>query len=443
VTYDNNYNANNHILNTLLMRLSIEIFGNAEWVLRLPNLIGHFLYIFFSIRIVKSTFSWTYLGLLAVILVNFNPYVVDFFSVARGYGLAMGMMITSVYFFLSFLKNKEAKYWIISLVFGFLAVWSNFIYLLYFVSLVTIYAVLELERYFRSRQSFTALLRSQIIGLLGFVSVAAVIVGPILKLRELKEFRFGGSSSFFQDTYKVLLEYSLYDNRYFGPGTDEFFLVFILILLVGSSLLILAQHVTSKKLMMENPKILFLLFGFFLMLISIIQHHLLGAAYLTGRRSIIFIPFAAFVLCVGLLGLEKYAKNVSRFLGLATLLFSLFHFTYNMKSYDSIMQWAFDKDTKEVLRIMKTQADAMNKFSIKLEVDFLMKNSINFYQKTQNLGWLEPMQYKTSEVKGEGADFYYIFAANKSKITDHVETVFYSNGRVLLKRLSTHTKDTQ
>ncbi len=435
ITYENNYNANNHILNTLLMKLSIAAFGNAEWALRLPNIFGHFLYVFFSVRIVKSTFSWTYLGLLAMILLNFNPYLIDFFSVARGYGLAMGMMLSSVYFLLSYLKNKELKYWITSLLFGFLAVWSNFIYLLYFVTLVAIYAVVELERYWRSNQDFKMLTRGQIPSVLATLFIASVIITPFIKLRELKEFRYGGSSSFFHDTYTVLLDYCLYSNRYFGAGTDEFFLVSILILLVSSSLLIIFCHLKSKELMMQNPSVLFLLFGLFLMFISIVQHHLLGAAYLTDRRAIIFLPFAGLVLCGGLLYLEKYAKVVSISLGMAIIIFSSFHFIYNIKTYDTIRQWSFDRDTKEILSIMKREATAMNKSTVKLEVDFLMKNSFNFYQRTREIDWLQRMQYQTNKVQGEGADFYYIFDKERPIITDQVDTLFYSKGRMLLRSL--------
>jgi len=186
ISYQEIQSANNHIFNTLLMKLSIGMFGNAEWALRLPNIFGHFLYIFFSVRIIKSTFSWTFLGLLAIILLNFNPYLTDFFSVARGYGLAIGLMMTSVYFFLRHLSSKDLKYWVLSLFFAFLSVWANFIYLLYFVSLVGIYAIVEFERYWRSTQNFRALLRGQMFSFIGALCLAAAIAVPILKLSKVR-----------------------------------------------------------------------------------------------------------------------------------------------------------------------------------------------------------------------------------------------------------------
>ena len=406
------------------MKLSIGVFGTGEWAIRLPNTFGHFLFIFFSIRIVKATLSWTYLGLFAIVLLNFNPYFLDFFSVARGYGLAMGMMMTSMYFFLHHLKNRHWKYWVISLFFAFLAVWSNFIHLLYFVTLVGIYGIIELERYLRSKQDLKTLTKGQAISLIGTLGLAAIVAVPVHKLNEMKEFKYGGSSSFYKDTYATLLEYSLYANKYFGEGTLQFLLNLVLVLLVSSSLLIIFHHLKSKQLISENKGLIFLLFGLVLALISIIQHHLLGAAYLTVRRSIIFLPFAALVVSLGLKELEYYSKTITSFLAILIMLFSLYHFVENTKYYKSIKEWYFDQDTREVLNIIQAEVEDMNKSPVKVEVDFLMKNGINFYQKTQNLDWIEPMQWRVNQVAGDGYDFYYIFENDRSVITDQVDTLF-------------------
>jgi len=42
--------ANNHLLNTWLMKISVSLFGLSEFSLRLPNLLFHLVYLFFSYR---------------------------------------------------------------------------------------------------------------------------------------------------------------------------------------------------------------------------------------------------------------------------------------------------------------------------------------------------------------------------------------------------------
>ena len=45
-----NPGTNNHILNTLLMKLFQALFGTSELILRLPNILAHILYLIFSFK---------------------------------------------------------------------------------------------------------------------------------------------------------------------------------------------------------------------------------------------------------------------------------------------------------------------------------------------------------------------------------------------------------
>ena len=41
------------------------------------------------------------------IMLNFNPYLLDFFSLGRGYGLSVSLMMVSLYFAYSFIRSKK------------------------------------------------------------------------------------------------------------------------------------------------------------------------------------------------------------------------------------------------------------------------------------------------------------------------------------------------
>lgn len=98
--------ANNHLLSTLLARLGCSIAGSGELVLRWPSLFGLILYLLFSWAILKKFFGRT-AALAGFLLLNLNPYVLDFFSLSRGYGLALGLEMTALYFFMIFLDSAR------------------------------------------------------------------------------------------------------------------------------------------------------------------------------------------------------------------------------------------------------------------------------------------------------------------------------------------------
>jgi len=88
--------ANNHLLNTWSNIFLIKLFGVNQIVLRLPSLISHILFLFYSYKIVAKLQN-SLLIIFGFIIINFNPYVLDFFSLSRGYGLSLGLMVASVY----------------------------------------------------------------------------------------------------------------------------------------------------------------------------------------------------------------------------------------------------------------------------------------------------------------------------------------------------------
>lgn len=98
--------ANNHLLYTLLARLFSEFGGTRELVLRLPSLIGLVLYLTFSWKIFDRFFGRA-AGLAGFLVLNLNPYVLDFFSLGRGYGLALGLEMAALYFFLVYLDSAR------------------------------------------------------------------------------------------------------------------------------------------------------------------------------------------------------------------------------------------------------------------------------------------------------------------------------------------------
>jgi hypothetical protein len=133
---------NNHFLNTLLTKICWSLGGPSEFALRLPNLLAYVVYLFFCFRIVDKFAKDRVVAVCGFLLLNLNPYVLDFFSLCRGYGLSLAFLMAALFFFFSFLdgtiEGRPGQYrrLNLSLAAAALAVLSNFSLLNVYVSLI-------------------------------------------------------------------------------------------------------------------------------------------------------------------------------------------------------------------------------------------------------------------------------------------------------------------
>jgi hypothetical protein len=83
------FDVNNHVLNTLLLRISTAGFHLTDLSLRLPSLLAGALYLWVVFRMARRWFGDGLAFLAVVGLLTLNPLVVDALSEARGYGMAL------------------------------------------------------------------------------------------------------------------------------------------------------------------------------------------------------------------------------------------------------------------------------------------------------------------------------------------------------------------
>ena len=80
--------ANDHPLNSILVWASTWLFGNSEFIIRIPNVLAGGLYLAATARLVRGA----RLKVLAFAICVLQPYLIDYFSLARGYGLAVALV---------------------------------------------------------------------------------------------------------------------------------------------------------------------------------------------------------------------------------------------------------------------------------------------------------------------------------------------------------------
>src|SRR5580704_2452365 len=85
--------ANNHVLNSMLMRLFATIFGASPLTLRIPALLGAALYITAAYSLVRLITTRPLLQWSLFVCLVFSPFVMDYLVAARGYGMASAFLL--------------------------------------------------------------------------------------------------------------------------------------------------------------------------------------------------------------------------------------------------------------------------------------------------------------------------------------------------------------
>lgn len=142
--------ATNHLLNTWLTWLSTQVFGSAPWALRLPTVIGGIGFIAAAGAIARRAES-AVVGFAGFVVMIANPYALDYLALSRGYGIALCLLMASVYYLLEWLDRQpgspEARRSLArSLWLSVLAVLATFTVLPAFLAMVAVVAIALCQR---------------------------------------------------------------------------------------------------------------------------------------------------------------------------------------------------------------------------------------------------------------------------------------------------------
>jgi uncharacterized membrane protein len=397
--------SNHHLLNTIGMKYFSLLFGTSEFVLRLPSLLSHLTYLIFTYRILKKTASPIIL-LTGFLLLNLNPYLLDFFSLARGYAMAVTFVVVSIYYLLCYIENNRTKTIIWSLIFAMLAVLSNFSLLVYFVSFVAVINIYWIAS--QIHFNLNDLIRKNTPVFIGFLFLATILFEPLRKLIDYKELYDGGMNGFWSDTVGSLISASLYDIAY-SRATSIFINYFIAIFTIIMVLtLIFKAYCIKTKIFTERFTIVILLL-ILPCFVSIFQHYLVKSNFLINRMALFYIPL--FFLSV-IFFINDYVKT-NRWKILCWPLISIIAGVFSIHTVFSIntsyaLYWKFDSKTERMLSDLENQAKQDDIKSVKLGTLWLFEPTINFYRNTKKYSWLE----KVTEDNYENGDYDYYYLDN-------------------------------
>lgn len=434
VSYKTPY-TNNHILNTVSMKYCEVFFGNSEIALRLPNILAFIVYSIFSTLLLNKLCPKLLLpGYLLMVL---NPYLLDFFALARGYGLSIGFLLMSIYYLSIYFSTKHNKHLVLFNVGAFLAVMSNFSLLNYYVAALIVYNIIiyvDLKLNALNEKKYRYFYKLNKINLISVLLSGMVLYEPLRRISKKSLLDFGGKIGFMEDTVTSSID----DLFYEAPVTEFYVIILKTVVLVVTFyllILIIIKFIKKEKeFFTKNRSLLFInLTLWAVVVITLIQHVVLGNDFYVHRFALFLYPL--FVLNLIFLICYFYNKGFKWMSLLFSYAFALLLAInlFQNKNLVYFKDWKYDQDTKEVIKQLVKEHDKFPDKQIRLGINWLFEPSTNFYRYTWNLNWMNPTHRKGIS---SFDDYYFLLKDNKQdSIAGDKEILFLNvkSGNVLVK----------
>ena len=353
--------ANHHWLNTQLSTLSTYLFGAKEFALRLPNVLSFAVFWFFLYRIAGNFLKSSATQLVLLLLLCGNPFILDFFSLCRGYGLSIAFVTASLFYLFRIVHLKQdsgVSPYFSGTFFAILALSANLNTLNYF--LVAQALILLSALVFKPKNRILIL------------SVGIILSGIVLyfSLNHLFFLRNKNELYFGTQDLNSSIDNLIYSSFYFREGFEG-----VSILRYGLYLLLLfAGFLTLRKKQLFNPGTIafIVLISIFIALVA--EHYLFEALYPINRSSLYLYPVILLAFLLNIDGLKM--KLVS----IAVLLCSWIFILVSLPIYNfsNTMTWSEDSGIKTAMLLIK---DDIKDNSIHIaECSWFYEPLINYYR---------------------------------------------------------------
>lgn len=403
------YDAAHHVLYSILAKFSITLFGLSELTLRLPALAACLLYLVAVYRLFRRLLPDGPLFLLPLALTTVNPHLMDFFSAARGYGLALALLLLALNQSLTYLEaphpNALRR---VGLTLAF-AVSANLTLLVPAAACgvllaLTIFLDPRLGEHLPSRSRVWFLIDNFF---LPFVLPAFVIlVLPLTKAR-LDHFYFGASNlreslhtlvemSYFHHPLPAWLAGALPSSDFWRPlWTALVPIVVAAALLAGSVLAFRAVRRGGFSALSLPSRALFFAGGTLSLsvLALLAAHRFAGVRLPYARTGLYFLPLLIVTL-TAMAAAVRHHPALRRALGwplTALGILSLFQFAAYFQ-WNHFGEWRFDRSTKRVVELIRSEHLRAPRSVVRIGASWVFEPTLNFYRRRYRLAWITPVE---------------------------------------------------
>ena len=420
---------NNHILNTLLIKLNTSLFGERLFIDRLHNFLAFIPLFFFTLAITKRLFDDIWLRILLLTTIVLQPFLLDFFSVTRGYGLSVALQMISLYYFVRLLYDGKSSDLTKSLVWAALGVYANFTLLNYYIPLSALLIFYSFRQNYKIRNQ--VFIKEFITIFATGITLLAIIIVPLYKMVSTKQFVYWGNTGFFHDTVKHLTIALRSGVDYFGTTNEVIYSTIIGIIAI--IIIIGLIHQWFKK---PNTKLYWmmsLLLG--VIVYNQLQFYVLDIPFLNARTALFFIPLVSIPLCLSIQNISFANKNIG--FALIVLLNGLLlqHFIRGYK-VNSNFEWYYDQNTYQVLDHIKSLVEAgQAPKPATLNAYWIFYPSLSYHIAHGYEEYIQIAPWDTKIDQDQSSLFYYTEISEKDKVLPRFDiSKDYGSGARLLFR---------
>jgi hypothetical protein len=430
--------SDNHVLNSILIRLSVSVFGVSNLTVRLPAIAGALIYIVSTLYLCSLLDGRGILKFCAAAALLYNPMILDYLVAARGYSLAIGLFLAALGIIASTILTDvgdrgvyEKAVWI-SIVLA-LSSAANFSFAIADgVTLVVFVLVMRRQRHFSVRQSLRLAVYSFLPGLfVGFLLCGSVILKwPRGELyfgsKSMAEMWSGLASGSFDSLNPDLVNPLVLSWMNSIRGVVPYVVAAIGVsLFISIELLRWRRPKEQPERMGDLVRTLVVVAGTTLLL-HWLAFKILHIPLPKDRTGLFFIPlWTVAVVCCVILAFESESWRIVRWSGVALLLFTGAYFVGCLRlSY--FKEWKFDSDTKTLYWIMDDlhRRCGADRFGI----DWRYHLALNFYREAYGNYSMKEFSSSTSgELPTDRAVYAIFLPTSEEFIREQKLQVIYHN----------------
>ncbi|MCU0291763.1 MAG: hypothetical protein MUF10_07180 [Thermoanaerobaculaceae bacterium] len=410
--------SNNHLLVTVLAKLLLGILPPAELVVRLPALLGLGLYVAACWSLLRA---WTtgprvVLGLVGL---TANPFLVDMFTVARGYGLGLGLLAAaaavSVRASRVLVPGRRIVLETVAAALAALAALAN-LSLVFGVAALGALAAVAAAR--AAGAAGRCLRGAWLAGAaavpwaLAALGVRAVYSRPVLGRIGYYVADWGGARGFWADSVRSLVEATLYGRA--GSAV-------VAAVTAGGAVMLAAGAAVGGwclwRRRMVQPVALVSAFVGLVWAGMALAHAAGGVRWPVDRSAIVLVPGLLLVLVTGWDLASRSASPAGKglALGAGCLTAAVVVVELASANLSRTYLWPHDAATRRVMQSVAGLAGQAPKESVRMLVSWPLEPAVNFYRVTRRIDGLAPVSRAHPQ---PGADLYYLLEEDRQAVRE-------------------------
>lgn len=365
--------TNNHFLNTLLTKFCYDTFGHNQFFLRLPNLLGQISFLIYGALLSARLMKNRLLALMCFLVLNLNPFLLEFWGMTRGYGLSLAFMMASMYCLFVYLNRRNFAALFFTVFMAALAVYTQVILLYYLAALS---GALFFDHLLSKEKAWKTFFVNELpVLLLHYIALYLLLAGPLKEFQNTDSFLCGGFNGFIPDTIGTLIKESLFLSE--GEVFIELMSYLVVVVVLISGPYWIWGYLRGRD--VRTGLLLWLMLVIPYACIEL-QHLVLGTRYITDRAGLfLFVLFTVHTFY--LLYHISVGERIWQAVGFILFALAVLNFSRNL-NFNRNHYWYLDRDNMLALERVYKQAQA-HPGKVKLHPHWLYYPSFAFYIDTR------------------------------------------------------------